>query len=554
MLNRLIIRNYALIEDLDISFSRGLNILTGETGAGKSIIMGALSLILGNRAESRYFFNQQKKCIIEGYFKIEGYDIKRFFEENELDYESETVLRREISSEGKSRAFINDTPVNLPTLKQLGELLIDIHSQHATFEINDEKFQRLVVDTLAANEALLFEYQKKFKFYKESQEKLSTLKSISQKAKSELDYLQFQLEEFDQANLNDGEQDILEQELESLTHAEEIKRNLLSASYILKESEQSLLEQLKDSLSFIQQVAKHQTAGETLAERLKSSFLELKDIASEIDSLEQRTVINESRSVEINNRLSTIYSLQKKHHVNTVKELITIQDEIRNKIDSISFTDEEIIKLEEEVKNLYNELNLISETLSASRNEIIPGIQEKILETLTEAGMPNSVLKIQNTLLEEGIFNAFGRNKIEFFFSANKGQEPAPMNKVASGGELSRLMLGIKSLISKHIALPTIIFDEIDTGISGEVALKVGTIMEQLSKTMQVIAITHLPQIASKGEAHYWVYKDDQQDKTHTNIRLLNPEERITEIGKMLSGENPGEAALQHARELLSLN
>lgn len=554
MLNRLIIRNYALIEDLDISFSRGLNILTGETGAGKSIIMGALSLILGNRAESRYFFNQQKKCIIEGYFKIEGYDIKRFFEENELDYESETVLRREISSEGKSRAFINDTPVNLPTLKQLGELLIDIHSQHATFEINDEKFQRLVVDTLAANEALLFEYQKKFKFYKESQEKLCTLKSISQKAKSELDYLQFQLEEFDQANLNDGEQDILEQELESLTHAEEIKRNLLSASYILNESEQSLLEQLKGSLSFIQQVAKHLTAGETLAERLKSSFLELKDIASEIDSLEQRTVINESRSVEISNRLSTIYSLQKKHHVNTVKELITIQNEIRDKIDSISFTDEEIIKLEEEVKSLYNELNLISETLSASRNEIIPSIQEKILETLTEAGMPNSVLKIQNTLLEEGIFNAFGRNKIEFFFSANKGQEPAPMNKVASGGELSRLMLGIKSLISKHIALPTIIFDEIDTGISGEVALKVGTIMEQLSETMQVIAITHLPQIASKGEAHYWVYKDDQNDKTHTNIRLLNSEERITEIGKMLSGENPGEAALQHARELLSLN
>lgn len=553
MLNRLVIRNYALIEDLDISFSTGLNILTGETGAGKSIIMGALSLILGNRAESRYFFNQQKKCIIEGYFKIQGYNLQSFFDENELDYEEETVLRREISSEGKSRSFINDTPVNLTTLKQLGELLIDIHSQHATFEINDENFQRLVIDTLAANEALLSEYQKKFKTYQEDQRKLNILKETSRKAKSELDYLQFQMDEFEEANLSTDEQEKLEQELEALTHAEEIKRNLISASYILSESDQALVIQLKESLSQLQQVSKYLKEGELLVDRLQSCFIEIKDIASEIEHLEQKTMVNEARSGEINNRLSSIYNLQKKHHVNSVAELLDIHRQIKLRIDSISITDDEIIKLEKGVKDLYADLNVISETLSASRNEVIPAIEEKVKETLTEAGMPHSVLQIHNTLLDEGIFNVFGRNKIEFMFSANKGQVAAPMNKVASGGELSRLMLTVKSLISRHIALPTIIFDEIDTGISGEVALKVGAIMERLSETMQVIAITHLPQIASKGQAHYWVYKDDHQDKTHTNIRLLNSEERIVEIGKMLSGENPGEAALQHAKELLSL-
>lgn len=553
MLNRLVIRNYALIEDLDISFSTGLNILTGETGAGKSIIMGALSLILGNRAESRYFFNQQKKCIIEGYFKIQGYNLQSFFDENELDYEEETVLRREISSEGKSRSFINDTPVNLTTLKQLGELLIDIHSQHATFEINDENFQRLVIDTLAANEALLSEYQKKFKTYQEDQRKLNILKETSRKAKSELDYLQFQMDEFEEANLSTDEQEKLEQELEALTHAEEIKRNLISASYILSESDQALVIQLKESLSQLQQVSKYLKEGELLVDRLQSCFIEIKDIASEIEHLEQKTMVNEARSGEINNRLSSIYNLQKKHHVNSVAELLDIHRQIKLRIDSISITDDEIIKLEKGVKDLYADLNVISETLSASRNEVIPAIEEKVKETLTEAGMPHSVLQIHNTLLDEGIFNVFGRNKIEFMFSANKGQVAAPMNKVASGGELSRLMLTVKSLISRHIALPTIIFDEIDTGISGEIALKVGAIMERLSETMQVIAITHLPQIASKGQAHYWVYKDDHQDKTHTNIRLLNSEERIVEIGKMLSGENPGEAALQHAKELLSL-
>ncbi|MGV3509389.1 MAG: DNA repair protein RecN, partial [Sphingobacteriaceae bacterium] len=434
-----------------------------------------------------------------------------------------------------------------------GELLIDIHSQHATFEINDERFQLLVVDTLAANEALVKEYQKKYKNYKEHQAKLNELKINSQKAKTELDYLQFQFDEFEEANLVEDEQETLEHELKALTHAEDIKRGLLAASYLLAEGEQSVAVNLKESLSQIQQVSKYSTEGEILAERLQSCLIELKDISSEIEALEQRTLINEARTAEINTRLSLIYSLQKKHHVNTVAELISIQQNFKDRIDSISITDEEILKLEDEIKQIYSDLIIVSETLSASRNEIIPGIEQKIKETLAEAGMPHSVLKIHNTLLEEGQFNAFGRNQIEFLFSANKGQEPAPMSKVASGGELSRLMLSIKSLISRHIALPTIIFDEIDTGISGEVALKVGNIMESLAESMQVIAITHLPQIASKGDAHYWVYKNDLEDKTHTNIRLLNTDERIMEIAKMLSGENPGEAALQHASELLNI-
>ncbi|HEX8378908.1 MAG TPA: DNA repair protein RecN [Pedobacter sp.] len=553
MLSRLSIRNYALIEDLDIQFSKGLNILTGETGAGKSIILGALSLILGNRAESRYFFNQQKKCIIEGYFRINDYTLRSFFEENELDYEDESVLRREISNEGKSRAFINDTPVNLNILKQLGELLIDIHSQHATFEINDENFQRLVVDTLAANEALVKEYQKYFKAYRQTQIRLKELKSNSQKVKSELDYLQFQAEELERANLIENEQEVLEQELQALTHAEEIKKNLLFSLNLLSESEQSVISQVKETLSQLQQTGKYLTDGSVLAARLQSCLIEIKDITYEIETLEQRTIINEARSGEISARLSIIYTLQKKHNVNTVDELIEILNSISDRIQAISFSDEEIEKLESETSSLRNELLIISETLSASRDEIIPSIEKNLKETLLEVGMPNALLKIKNILLSEDSLNAFGRNTIEFFFSANKGQEPAPMNKIASGGELSRLMLAIKSMISKHIALPTIIFDEIDTGISGEVALKVGAIMENLSQSMQVIAITHLPQIASKGKAHYWVYKDDRDDITHTNIRLLETEERIMEIGKMLSGENPGEAALQHARELLDL-
>ncbi|WP_207424045.1 DNA repair protein RecN [Desertivirga brevis] len=551
MLSRLTIRNYALIENLDINFSENLNIITGETGAGKSIILGALSLILGQRAESKYFYNQQKKCVIEGYFNIGSYALNTFFEEKDLDLEQETVLRREISADGKSRAFVNDTPVNLTTLRELGERLIDIHSQHATLEINNEDFQLLVVDTLAANEILLQNYQKNYKAYRKSVNRLKELEEINTQSKSDQDYFQFQFEELDQANLSEDEQDGLEQELNSLTHAEEIKKNLLAASFVLSEDERSALLNLKEALNQLQQIEKFLPDAVSLTERLQSSLIEIKDIQSEIETLEQGTYIDEERLAEVNERLDLIYKLQKKHRVGSNKELIEIRDVLSDKLNSISSSEEELDKLKIEIEHLRAELIVLSDTLSASRNEVIPSIEAKVKEMLADVGMPNSVLKIENVLLSEDEFNSNGRNKVQFLFSANKGQEPAPMNKVASGGELSRLMLAIKSLISRHIALPTIIFDEIDTGISGEVAQKVGRIMERLSESMQVLAITHLPQIASKGSAHYWVYKDDREDITHTNIRELSTEERVLEIAKMLSGENPGEFALQHAKELL---
>ena len=553
MLSRLIIRNYALIENLDINFSSNLNILTGETGAGKSIILGALSLILGQRAESRYFYNQQKKCVIEGFFAIKDYDLNGFFQQNDLDYEDETVLRREISADGKSRSFINDTPVNLTTLREMGEKLIDIHSQHATLEINDEHFQLLVTDTLAGNQILLAKYREAYSCYKKLLTELKQKEELSLQAKSDLDYFQFQYDELEQAALVENEQEEYEQELSSLTHAEEIKRNLIAALQMLNDDERSVLTGLKESLNQIQQVEKYIPELTTISQRIQSCFIELKDIASEIEETEQGTQVDEQRAAEISERLDLLYKLEKKHRLSSVSELITLRETLSDKLVSISSSEEDIDKLKIQLDKLKGELIELSETLSASRNEVIPDIEEKIGELLAEVGMPNAVLEIENRLLEEEKLGPEGRNQLQFLFSANKGQAPAPMNKVASGGELSRLMLAIKSLISRHIALPTIIFDEIDTGISGEVALKVGKVMETLSDSLQVIAITHLPQIASKGQAHYRVYKDDQQDVAHTNIRELSQTERITEIAKMLSGENPGEFALQHARELLGL-
>ncbi len=552
MLNRLLIKNYALIDDLDIGFSKELNILTGETGAGKSIILGALSLILGQRIDGKYFFNQQKKCIIEGFFRIKEYRLESFFNENELDFEDDTVLRREISADGKSRAFINDTPVNLATLKRLGEQLIDIHSQHATLEINDESFQLLVVDTLAGHQALLKQYEENFKTYRKKQAELKDLNEEYEKAKAEQDYFQFLFDELEKAEIIQNEQETLEQEQTTLTHAEEIKRCLFAASFVLNEGENSALQQLKEALQQLQQAEKYHSAMSGLAERLKSSLIEIKDITAEVDDLESGISFNEARTVEINERLSAIYNLQKKHRVNSDAELIKIREDLSNKLFSISNREEEIDQLKEEIRYLFNELIGTSDTISASRNEVIPAIEQKVKQTLEEVGMPYATLKIENILLEEEQLTRTGRNKIQFLFSANKGQDLAPVSKVASGGELSRLMLSIKSLIAKHTALPTIIFDEIDTGISGEVALKVGSILEQLSQNMQVLAITHLPQMASKGNAHYKVYKDDREEKTYTNIKLLQQEERVIEIAIMLSGENPGEFALQHAKELLS--
>ncbi|MDR6942895.1 DNA repair protein RecN [Mucilaginibacter pocheonensis] len=563
MLQKLTINNYALIDNLEISFGKGLNILTGETGAGKSIILGALSLILGQRAESRYFFNQQKKCVIEGLFKIDGFHLKSFFEDNDLDYEPETVLRREISADGKSRAFVNDTPVNLNALKQLGEKLIDIHSQHATLEINDPEFQLLVVDAVAKHDDLLNDYQTKFKAYKKTTAKLHELIEESEKAKADLDYFQFQFDELEKAGLNAEEQELLEKELDALNNAEEIKRNLYGAFYLMQESEVAALIQLKEAGQQLSVIEKFDPLIEELNQRLSSTIIELKDIAAEIETIEQRTHTNEARVDEVNTRLSLIYNLQKKHRVNTNAELLEIQDDLSDKIQKVLFSDEAVEKLQKQLADDRAALEKLAAQLTTGRLKAIPDIEKRVLALLTEMGMSNSALKVERTpLLPKGAINGFdgdasitldknGADQIRFLFSANKGHALAEMSKVASGGELSRLMLSIKSLIAQYTALPTIIFDEIDTGVSGEVANKVGQIMEHLSDNLQVITITHLPQIASKGQNHYFVYKDDTATVTYTRIKQLDEQERVLEIAKMLSGDKPGESALQNARELL---
>lgn len=552
MLNRLAIRNYALIDDLDIAFGNQLNIITGETGAGKSIILGALSLLLGQRAESKYFFNQQKKCTIEGTFKVSEFALAGFFEDNDLDYEFETVLRREIAADGKSRAFINDTPVNLATLKQLGEKLIDIHSQHATLEINDENFQLMVLDIVAGNKELLDSYSEIYTIYRSNSTKLRSLIEANDQLKSDLDYYQFQFDELESANLDEQEQPALEHELSTLTHAEEIKRSLQEAVHLLNESENSVLIQIKNALQQLLQAEKFNTQITELVSRLQSSLIELKDIASEIERIDFSTNVNAERLTQINERLDTIYTLQKKHRVSSNPELLEIKQQFSDKINAVLFGDEEIEKLKSEIARQRQDLESIAATLSENRKKAAPDLELQVQLKLNEMGMANAILRIETELLPDYKLSSSGIDKIRFLFSANKGQQPLPMNKVASGGELSRLMLSIKSLIANHTALPTIIFDEIDSGISGEIALKVGYIMEALAENMQVIAITHLPQIASKGQAHYRVFKDEQSDTVQTNIRLLDANERITEIAKMLSGERPGEFALETARELLN--
>ena len=551
MLKRLAIRNYALIDNLDICFSKELNILTGETGAGKSIILGALSLILGQRAESKYFFNQQKKCIIEGTFQLDGFYLNEFFAENDLDFDLETVLRREISSDGKTRAFINDTPVNLAILKKIGEKLIDVHSQHATLEINDDEFQLLVIDTVAGNQNLLTDYRKLYKAYRNAQSKLKDLISQSEQSKSDLDYFQFQFDELEKAKLFAGEQVDLEKEVDALSHAEDIKKNLQNAISILNENEPSAIAQIKEAALSLAHAEKYKVELNELTDRLNSCLIEVKDILSEIEQVEQSSIVNPISLQKLSDRLDLIYSLQKKHRVGSEVELIAVRDVISSKLNGILFADEDIEKLKTEVDVYFKKIQNLSLQLNISRVESIPKVEEAIMNTLAEIGMPNAVLQVMNNTLPEGKFDENGNNEIKFLFSANKGQAPLPMNKVASGGELSRLMLSIKSLIAMHTALPTLIFDEIDTGISGEIALKVGHIMEKLSKNMQVIAITHLPQIASKGDTHYRVFKNELDEITRTNINELNQEERIVEIAKMLSGDNPGESAIQNARDLI---
>ncbi|RDC54208.1 DNA repair protein RecN [Pedobacter chinensis] len=549
MLQKLSIRNYALIDSLDIEFDKGLNIITGETGAGKSIILGALSLILGQRAESKYFFNQDKKCVIEGSFILADDHLKEIFEENDLDFFNESILRREISIDGKSRSFINDTPVNLTILKQIGEKLIDIHSQHATQEINDADFQLLIVDSLANHKALLFDYRTGFKKLKQDNNQLKKLISDANEARSKQDYEQFLFNELEQANLKAGEQEELEQELERLTHAETIKRALLTASGLLTESEPSALQVLKEAQLQLQGIEKFDPTINVLYERLRSSIIEIKDIADEVSGIEENTLHSADRLEMINQRLDVFYSLQQKHRVSNNDELLEIQNQLEQNLNLLLSSDENIEKLQQEIEQLKSDLIRLAHQLSSNRKKAVKIVEEQTSNTLKKVGMSNAKLILdQKTLADLG---KDGLDEINLLFTANAGQTPAPVNKVASGGELSRLMLAIKALLAKHTSLPTIIFDEIDTGISGETALKVGEVISDLGQNMQVISITHLPQIAAKGKSHYFVHKNETGGKTTTGIRKLKQEERVEIIAEMLSGKNPGASAMENAKELL---
>lgn len=552
MLSRLLIKNYALIDNLNISFDKGLNIITGETGAGKSILMGALGLILGNRADGKQFFNDDKKCIIEGYFSIASYDLTAFFSENDLEYEEETIIRREISLDGKSRAFVNDSPVNLTTLKSLGERLIDIHSQHATLQINTEEFQLFVLDAIASNAPLLENFRSELQQLRQLDKKLKTLKEESRTAHAELDYNQFLFDELEKLNVREGEMKELEAEQSQLENAEEIKRALLSSNYLLSDAEQNVLTLLKDSMQQIQQASRYFTDAEDLANRLQSAHIEIKDVAAEIANQEAEIQLDENRLNEVNSRLSDIYSLLKKHRLDSEAELIQLRNELEEKLQVALNHDEILAKLENERKAQEEVVLTLGKQIHQKRTSAIPQVEKAVQDTLAHVGMSNAKLNIQLTpqMLEKA--SSKGLDTVQFLFSANKGQALQPIHKVASGGELSRVMLAIKSLVAHNSSLPTIIFDEIDTGISGEVALRVGEVMQELAGNMQVLAITHLPQIASKGTSHFKVYKEDREEKTRSNILLLNRDERVYEIAQMLSGASPGEAALANAASLLT--
>ncbi len=549
MLKHLTIENYALIEKLDISFSDGLSIITGETGAGKSIILGALSLILGQRADTTVLFDKNKKCVVEGNFNIKDYELQDFFADNELDYEDNALIRREINPQGKSRTFINDTPVNLNQLKELTEKLVDIHSQHKTFELNSNDFQLMIVDNFAEHSDKIKDYRKHYGEYQHILKKLEELSEKERSAKADYDYFQFLFDELDKALLVEGEQADAENELKTLNNAENIKSGLARAIFALSGSDSNLISGLSEVAAILNQLSKYSNDIEDLSKRIAAAGIELKDIAFETENLAEKIVYDPQRIEELEQRLDMIYRLQQKHRVSTVEELILIKEELSGKIGNITSIDTQINALKKEADDAYLKLLEKAGKISAKRSSVKEQIEKRITGLLKQLGMPDSVFVIEQEKNEVPGIN--GIDKVKFLFTANKGSEPAEISRIASGGELSRLMLSIKSVISQRRLLPTIVFDEIDTGVSGEVAVKVGNILQQMAANMQVITITHLPQIAGKAGAHYFVYKKIKENTTKTYIRQLSEDERITEIANMLSGNKESEAALSTARELL---
>ncbi|WP_143305027.1 DNA repair protein RecN [Chitinophaga vietnamensis] len=548
MLQRLTIKNYAIIDHLEVDFSGNLNVITGETGAGKSILLGALSLILGERADPGVLFNKAEKCIIEGFFQVKKSQVASFFQEHELDLEDQLIIRREISAAGKSRAFVNDTPVNISQLSELSNYLVDLHQQFDTLELGNADFQREVIDALVNKPTDVQQYHQAYLQYVQVQKKYKELSDSRDSANKELDYNRFLLEELTEANFSPNEIEDLDAELQVLSHAEEIKNTLSRVYFQLKEDEQPILQQLKQLQSSLQAISSFHKDVPAIAERLQSSYVELQDIAGDVDRLTDQVQYDGGRIELVNERLAMGYRLFKKHGVQNTNELLQIKDELTQKVDSVLNLDDQLNALEQEQNRLKAALQKTAAQITAARQEAAVPFEKKVNTLLAQVGMPNARLKVAITT---GELNPYGQDTIEFLFDANKSNQFAPVGKVASGGELSRIMLCIKSLVAQSVSLPTLIFDEIDTGISGEAARQVGVILKDLAKAHQIIVITHQPQIAGKADAHYFVYKDAKADKVTTSVRLLTEEERINKIAQMLSGEKPTAAALENAREMV---
>ena len=549
MITSLSIENYALIEKLSIDFSKGLSIITGETGAGKSILLGALGLVLGKRADLSSLKNKSEKCVIEAHFQISDYNLQPFFTANDLDYEDETIIRREILPSGKSRAFINDTPVNLQELQDLSLYLIDIHSQHQTQELSDEDFQFQIIDAIANNQELLEKYTTSLRSFKKQKSDLLDLNNQMQLALKEQDYNSFLLEELLQAKLESSNQEELELILEKLSNVEAIKENVEKALSIASDEQFGVLQNLKEIKNYLQKTTSFSAEYQSLFDRVNSVIIELDDVENELNQVVD-SLINDPEQLEIvTQKLQLIYSLQKKHQVLSIQELLQIQYDLDTKVVAVSALENQIIILEKEIQQSVIALDSISKLIHSNRKKAIPILTQKLIEILELLGMPNVRFNIEiNTTLN---YFQNGKDELQFLFSANKGSDFGLLKKVASGGELSRIMLAVKAILAQYSKLPTIIFDEIDTGVSGEIAIKMGDIMKEMSKSMQVFAITHLPQIAAKANNHFKVFKTIIHEITQSELKLLTNEERIIEIAQMLSGTVVSDSALNHAKALL---
>ena len=551
MIKRLHIRNYAIIEYLDIDFARGLTIITGETGAGKSILLGALGLIMGDRADTKSLYNQEEKCIIEGIFDLGAHDLRDFFAENDLDYETEVVVRRELTPSGKSRAFVNDSPVTLKVLQDLSAELIDLHQQFDTLDIHNLSFQLRMIDALAGNKERLLQYRNVYREYSACQRRLSELLNRNEQSTKEMDFIHFQLEEFNKAELVAGEQETWEEELTRLSHAEDIKRTLGMAFDILTENEQSIVGQMQSLSVALVTIGKYAPKLGEYSDRFAGMIFELREMSNEFEKVADQTDYDPERIQEVQQRLDLIYRLLKKHTVSSVDELLAIQANLEQQLAGFADLGNEIGALRDKIKVQEEQLYRWADELSDRRQAVIPGYEQKVVDMLTQLAMPYAQLKIENRKLEH--LGPTGLDEVQFLFAANRGSRLQQIKDVASGGEMSRLALVTKSLVASAIPLPTLIFDEIDSGISGDVALKMGNILRNLSNEHQVVTITHSPQVASKADRHYFVFKVDKPDRTITNVRLLSDDDRVRAIAVMLSQSPPSESALVNARELLGL-